>query len=150
MLLQKLGLVPAPTETPEEREEILAAFSKRVTRQRRLSLTPGLVAWLWDDEDELRERARDAVARWHKREEKSDSANRTAGPPERQRRRIDPYKVAFDRLSRSGCPEDLAEFRRRILLFRRLVREEAARQGFSREDRGHEPTQDKTSGPTPG
>jgi hypothetical protein len=52
----------------QELERIRAAYAELLTWQRRLTLTPGLVAWLWDDEDRLRERARDAVAMWHKTE----------------------------------------------------------------------------------
>jgi hypothetical protein len=50
------------------------------------------------------------------------------GFPGKERPKVDPYKVAFDNLSR--YPELLVEFKRRILLFRRLVREEAAQQGI--------------------
>jgi hypothetical protein len=50
--------------------------------------------------------------------------------PDDRRPSKDPWKIAFDCLSRSRDPEDLAEFKRHVMLFRELAREEAARQAL--------------------
>jgi hypothetical protein len=100
-------------------------MAEHIRMQRRMTLTPGLVAWLWDDENKLREHARAAVAAWRQASVKSDSASRPAENPNNHRPSKDPWKIAFDCLSKS--PEDLAEFKRRIALFQQMVREEAAR-----------------------
>jgi len=90
-----------------------------------MTLTPGSLTWLWDDEDKLRERARVAVAAWREAKEKSVPARWPADASDKQRPSKDPYKIAFDLLSRSRHPEDLVEFKRRLALFQQLVREEA-------------------------
>lgn len=76
-----------------------------------MTLTPGLVAWVWDDEDMLPARARAAVAALREAKQESGSAENTAnGPGEDsnpQRPSKDPWKIAIENLSRSRDPEDL-------------------------------------------
>jgi hypothetical protein len=127
MRLRELGIELPRTTTPEEEAEIRARMAEHIVRQRRMTLTNGLVAWLWDDEDKLRERARAAVAAWREAKRNSVSASRPAQSVNEPRSQRDPYKLSFESLSRSRHPEDLAEFKRRIALFDQMVREEAAR-----------------------
>jgi hypothetical protein len=126
MLLRKLGIEPAAaTRAPEEEAQMRARMAERITLQRRMTLTPGLAAWLWEDEHKLRERARLIVAAWREAKEHSASASSCASRPAGGSDKLDPYKIAFENLSRSRYPEDLVEFKRRMALFRQLVSEEA-------------------------
>jgi hypothetical protein len=131
MLLRELGIEPPQTRTPEEDARLTAQLAEHVKMSRRLSLTPGLVAWLWDPEEKLRETARATVAAWREAKAKSaqtgSSASRPAENADKSRPGKDPYKIAYENLERSRDPKDLAEFKRRIKLFAELVREEAAR-----------------------
>jgi hypothetical protein len=130
-LLRKLGIEPATTRTPEEDARLTAQLAEHVKMSRRLSLTPGLMAWLWDPEEKLRETARATVAAWREAKEKSaqtgSAASRPADNPEKSRPSRDPFQIAYANFKRSNHPEDLEEFNRRIKLFRQLVLEEAAR-----------------------
>jgi len=133
MRLRELGIeLPCSTRTPEEEAQIRARMAEHIVRQRRLTLTPGLVAWIWDDEDKLRERARARVARLRELKKEplaADRARAVRGPDASEKPRKDPWKIAFDNFSKSQYVEDLAEFKRRIALFGQMVREEAARAG---------------------
>jgi hypothetical protein len=63
--LYKLGMVPAPltAEETKRREAAQKRLVERCKRQRRLSLTPSIISWLWQDPEELRQIARNAGAR---------------------------------------------------------------------------------------
>lgn len=136
MLLRELGIgPPRATRTPEEDARLTAQLAEHVKTSRRLSLTPGLVAWLWDPPEKLRETARATVAAWREAKAKSpkpgSSASRAIENADESRPSKDPYKIAFANLGRSRDPEDLAEFKRRVKLFEELVREEARARGIN-------------------
>jgi hypothetical protein len=133
MLLRRLGFEPPRTRTPEEEARLNDALAEHLKMSRRLTLTPGEVAWLWDDKEKLREHARALVAAWRQEKEKSarpgGCASRPVEGPGKRGPSKDPYKIAIENLSRSRDLEDLAEFKRRIALFGQMVSEEAARIG---------------------
>lgn len=66
--------------------------------------------------------------------QKSGSEKNGAKPPavsdepRSSRDPYDPYKITFELLAKANFPEDLAEFKRRIALFRQFVREEMFKQ----------------------
>ena len=95
-----------------------------------MTLTPVEVAWVWDDEEKLREHARGAAAALREANEKPSSRENTAvgltGDSNEMRPSKYPYKITFENFSRSQHPEDLIEFKRRLSLFGQMVREELA------------------------
>jgi len=86
------------------------------------------VAWIWDPEEKLGERALALVAALRNGKQKTGlekNASRPLAVSDDSRSSIVPYdpcKITFELLSKSSYLEDLAEFKRRIDLFRQFVR----------------------------
>ena len=101
-----VGVGVVPTRTPEQDAEMRTALAERITYARRMTMTPGVVAWLWDDEDKLREPAKGlSVAALREAQDESGSVGASAGGQakgsEKKRPYKSPYKIAYENLRTS-------------------------------------------------